>query len=213
MDTVNKILTKFNLKFDDSVRMPIEITNFGRDQLADLFRELGFNIGVEVGVLAGEYSEILLRANPNLKLYGVDPWIPHKGYRDYTRKETLNSKLEEAHLRLDGLNFTFIQKYSMDAVKDFKDETIDFVYIDGDHSFQSVTNDIAEWTWKVKKGGIIAGHDYSKHDNVYTNCHVYQVVNAYTDAIRLRPWFVLGSKEFKPGVIRDKARSWMIVKL
>jgi glycosyltransferase involved in cell wall biosynthesis len=62
----------------------------------------------------------------------------------------------------------------MQAVTDFADESLDFVYIDGNHQLKYVVEDIVEWTKKIKKGGIIAGHDY-----IYTNprtvagiCHV-----------------------------------------
>lgn len=46
----------------------------------------------------------------------------------------------------------------MAAAPDFKPESLDFVYIDGDHKFKYVAEDISEWFWK--KGGMIAGHDY-----------------------------------------------------
>ena len=50
----------------------------------------------------------------------------------------------------------------MDAVKDFKDESLDFVYIDANHGYESTKEDIREWSKKVKKGGIVSGHDYVK---------------------------------------------------
>lgn len=212
MNTAMLDLLQNKFKLDFSQKLPIEIPDFGRNQLADLFKELNFNLGVEVGVSQGHYSKILIQANPDLKLYGVDPYEPHSGYRDYTHQTTFNRLNETAHQQLDQFtNYTFVPKYSMEAVKDFTDNSLDFVYIDGDHSFQSVTNDIAEWSKKVRKGGIISGHDYARQkDNA--RVHVVQVVNAYTSAWNIRPWFVLGRQAKGEGLIRDDIRSWMWVK-
>lgn len=212
MDTLTHILNKFQLSFDDTKRMPLEIRDFGRDDMARLFNELGFKTGVEIGVRDGGYSLTLCQAIPGVRLYGVDPYIPLKGYRDHTRKETFDRFYNEAHGKLDGyLNYTFIRELSMDALKYFADNSLDFVYIDGNHDFQNATNDIVEWGKKVRRGGIISGDDYFKHKG-RARIHVYQVVNAYTDAEHIRPWFVLGTKEMIEGEVRDHGRSWMWVK-
>ena len=47
-----------------------------------------------------------------------------------------------------------------DAVKDIEDSSLDFVHIDGDHSYDFVMQDIILWGRKVRIGGIISGHDY-----------------------------------------------------
>jgi len=90
----------------------------------------------------------------------------------------------------------------MDAVKVFDDESLDFIFIDGNHSFEFVTNDIAEWGKKVKKGGIISGHDYFRsRSGIYI--HVKDVVNGWTYSHKIDPWFVLEG---------NKNKSWMWVK-
>lgn len=212
MSTLSYILSKFKISFDDKTPMPIEIANVGRSDLAKLLHDLDFKIGVEVGVAAGEYSEILCNLNPQMKLYGIDPFLPHRGYRDYTRESTFRKLQEDAHMRLDKFpNYQFVKKFSLEAVNDFPDSSLDFVYIDANHNFQNAANDIVEWSKKVKVGGIISGHDYLRHRH-QQNIHVYQVVNAYTDAYRIRPWFVLGSQKRIRGEVRDVPRSWMWVK-
>lgn len=212
MNTIDYIITKFNIGFDDKTPMPIEIANVGRNNLAGLLRDLDFKIGVEVGVAAGEYSEILCNLNPQMKLYGIDPFLPHRGYRDYTRESTFRKLQEDAHTRLDKFpNYQFVKKFSLEAVNNFLDSSLDFVYIDANHNFQNIANDIVEWSKKVKVGGIISGHDYHHHRQ-QQNIHVYQVVNGFTDAYRIRPWFVLGSQKRIRGEIRDVPRSWMWVK-
>lgn len=212
MNTLDLILDKFHRSLGETTRMPLEIPNYGRDNMAQLFRELGFKVGVEVGVRNGNYSETLMKANPDLILWGVDPYEPHKGYRDHVRKETFQGFEKEAHDKLDKYDsYTFIRDYSHNAVHQFEDNSIDFVYIDGDHSFYNATQDIELWSAKVRTGGIVSGDDYFKHKG-NARIHVYQVVNGYTDAWKIRPWFVVGTKEVIEGEIRDHGRSWMWVK-
>jgi len=69
-------------------------------------------------------------------------------------------KFEEAKLRLAPYKTTIVRKLSTDAAMDFGDESLDFVYIDADHSYNAVKEDIAAWAPKVRRGGIVAGHDY-----------------------------------------------------
>ena len=61
---------------------------------------------------------------------------------------------------------TIIRKASVQAAKQFKNASLDFVFIDGSHDTDSVCADIDAWIPKVKAGGIIAGHDYKTHREV-----------------------------------------------
>lgn len=215
MNTLDHILNKFGLSFDDRTPMPIEIPNVGRDSLAGWLHELDFKTGVEVGVAAGEYSEILCKANPQMKLSGIDPFRPYRGYRDYTRPSTFAKLYGDAKGRLAKFpNYEFIEQFSMDALKDFADESLDFVYIDANHQEPFVTQDIAQWYKKIKAGGIIAGHDYtSPRGSGGAPLHdVKSAVQAYTNKNDIKPWFVLGTFAIVRGEIRDSARSWMWVK-
>ena len=102
----------------------------------------------------------------------------------------------------------------MEAAEDFKDESLDFVYIDANHEFRYIAEDLAEWTKKVRKGGIVAGHDYFfvKTGTGAQIWHVAYVLKAYIAAFGIKNWYILGSKHEKPGEKRDKWRSWMFVK-
>ncbi len=205
METLKYILNKFNLSFDQFSHMPLEIPNFGRNQLAQLFMELSFTIGAEIGVERGEYSEILLSSNPNLVLYSIDPWRAYRGYRDHTRQEKLDKFYSETIDRLFRFqNRSIILKnFSLDIVKDVVDESLDFVYLDGNHDFYNVTADIHHWLPKIRPGGILVGHDYTEQSEL-SNTHVYEVVNAYTDAYMIHPWFVFG--------LDNEPKNWMWVK-
>jgi len=129
-----------------------------RLELARHFAELGFKSGAEIGVAEGRYSEILCQNIPGLKLIAVDNWDSYR-----TTRRTLTNKMTGEELtgeRLAPYNATIIKKPSLDAVKDIPDESLDFVFIDADHTYQAVKNDIREWSKKVRKGGIVSGHDY-----------------------------------------------------
>lgn len=208
--TLQKVVEKYNLDINQEL-MPIEIPNIGRDQLPALFHELGFTVGVEVGVLKGCYAEQFLQANGALKLYAVDPWARTDGFLDFSNR-TLEKSYRSARKRLDKYNCEIIRKTSMQALDDFQDESLDFVYLDGDHSFKSVVLDICGWIKKIKVGGIISGHDYRRYVDEHRS-HVPQAVVGYTESYNIKPWFVLGRKHTtEPDEIRDKERSWMWIK-
>lgn len=202
------------MKLKDAIKQsgrPFEIPDASRDDLPQLFTELGFKVGAEIGVKEGEYSEIICRSG--LKLYGIDPYLKYDDYVEPETQESLNQAMEKAANRLKSYDFTQIRKTSMGALDEFPDESLDFVYIDGNHSFKFVTEDIFEWSKKVKKGGIIAGHDYvylgslDKHQ-----VHTKYVVEAYTKAFGITSWFVIGRKEKVKGEKRDPYRSWFWMK-
>ena len=121
-----------------------------RIELAKHFAALGFTTGAEIGVCHGRYSEILCRTNPKMKLLAVDNWRRNSTHRSYAI----------AYRRLKDLNVTIDRRSSMDAVGDVADESLDFVFIDADHKYTSVCDDIREWAKKVRIGGIVSGLDY-----------------------------------------------------
>jgi len=94
----------------------------------------------------------------------------------------------------------------MDALHYFRNESLDFVYIDGDHAFRYVAEDIYEWNWKVRKGGIVAGHDYrANRGGIEKNINqVGPVVDAYVKAFKIKNWYLVGDK--------DHASSWFWIK-
>lgn len=209
MDTLDYIAKKFDLNINQ--KPPIHILNINRVVTAQTLHELGFKVGAEIGVAKGDHARILCQNNPGVKLYGIDPWVGYQNYPDYTG-ETLSNYYEEAKVKLEPYGCILIRKFSMDAVKDFEDESLDFVYIDGAHDFKNVTDDVYEWSKKVRSGGIVFGHDYKRSSNPKVIQHVVDVINGYTYALGIRPWFVLGTEGPRDGVFREGTRSWMWVK-
>lgn len=211
MKTLDYLKGRFHLKSYPQ-RMPVEVPGFGRTCLARMFAELSFTEGVEIGVKEGDYSFELLAQNPGLHLRSVDPWLVRDGYRDKRGQEVFDGYEAKARAKLSafGERSTIIKGFSVDVARSLPDASVDFVYIDGHHSFQAATNDIAEWLPKIRTGGIISGHDYARYRNGFDN-KAKEVVDAWTAAYQIKPWFVLGRKEKTPGEIRDQHRSFLWV--
>ena len=116
-------------------------------------------VGVEVGVFRGEMSEWLLKLHPRLKLYMVDPWKGNAQPRHRKRQEQLRA---EAATRTSFAQERreIVARPSLEAASDFADGSLDFVFIDGDHTHDAVVRDIEAWLPKVKPEGVFGGHDY-----------------------------------------------------
>ena len=183
------------------------IDNFTRTDFAKLLAILGMNIGVEIGVFEGWYSRVLLDANPKLKLYCIDPWQPMPEYGD------MEIAYETTIRYLDKTNAQIIRKTSLDSLQQFEDNSIDFVYIDGDHALEAATNDIVNWEKKVRCGGIVSGHDYEDYWTPFAKQYrVKEAVNKFVEDNNISPWFIFdGRADYSKGKKRIP-KSWMWVK-
>lgn len=209
MQTLLYILSKYHIP-DASKK--VEIPDMNRLDLARLFEELGFKTGVEVGTERGVYAKELLERAPSVHLHCVDPWKAYHGYREHVSQEKLDGFYLETVERLKRYNAMIIREFSLKAADIFANNSIDFVYIDGNHAYEHVVADLAAWVPKVKKGGIVAGHDYLKRVNPEYLMGVVPAVDGWCDAYQVEPLFIVGSKEIKESERRDKQRSWFFVK-
>lgn len=170
-----------------------------RNDLAKLFRGVGAEIGVERGV----FSKHICKKNPRTKLYLIDPWVAYTGYRDHVSQEKLDRFYEETCIRMGPYNSQIIRKYSIQAMGDFQDDSLDFVFIDANHDYNHCLEDIKGWYKKVKKGGIVSGHDYIRRKGQE---HLYGVKQAVQD-------FCQQNNISKLIIYRgDSSPSWMFVK-
>lgn len=174
-----------------------------RTGLLDLFKEKGFKIGVEVGTDRAGYAKNILERMPGVELYTIDPYLPYNEGDEV--KDTLKMiEIEnEARSVLSKFpNSTLIVDTSMNVVKAFHDNSLDFVFIDGNHEYEYVYEDIVEWTKKLKPGGIIAGHDYKEDaDKKYG---VIEAVNRYVEENNIDPLYLLKKGGF--------VTCWMFIK-
>ena len=122
---------------------------------------------VEIGTWTGDFAEALLKSTQCKTLVCVDPY---KFFNDFSYRDSMNLKLHadaekrfvSAKTRLEKVGNRRVQmlrKLSMDAVPDFEDASLDFVYIDGNHEYKYALEDILAWYPKIKPGGILAGDD------------------------------------------------------
>lgn len=127
----------------------------------------GLKTGIEVGVAFGGHAEAILTQAAVLKLYGVDGYHHRPDYHDpmnwpQPEFDRLYERMLQRMTKF-GDRFTPIRKDSEQAVADVPG-LVDFVYIDADHSYEAVVDDLCRWAPKVRPGGIIGGHDYG-HPN------------------------------------------------
>ena len=179
------IQKKYNL--DLSQPSPIKIPIDKYRGFPSLLAELGYKVGAEIGVNKGKYSKWLaykLRKNKP-KLFLVDPYVTYEDNGYYASQEYQDACFAEAQARVAQFNCEFIRKPSAEAVKDFNDGSLDFVYIDGNHQYEYVVEDIAQWSKKVKKGGIVSGHDYSPY-----MFQVKAALDGWVKSKKIKPWFL-----------------------
>lgn len=129
--------------------------------IPNILNKKNYNVGVEIGVLRGEFSKTILN-NWGGKLYMVDVWRNIENYVDknnHSEIEKIYSDCIENTSEFAHRSF-MLRMDSNEAVNLFNDNSLDFVYIDANHSYDGVLNDLKLWYPKVKEGGLISGHDY-----------------------------------------------------
>ena len=116
--------------------------------------------GVEIGTAAGLNACSIL-SNLNIKhLYCIDPYESYTdGDGRYKTRQPVEDKANN-RLRRFGNKVTIIKGYSTDVISSIPDN-LDFLYIDGNHSYESVKKDLELYYPKVQPGGIIGGHDFT----------------------------------------------------
>ena len=106
-------------------------------------------LGIEIGCLYGDFAAGILSKLPNLRLISIDPMPQY--LMVYSKIIKPDSVIEE--------RFNLIQATSDEAIR-FLRRDYDFVFIDGDHSYEQTRKDILNYWQVVKKGGLLCGHNY-----------------------------------------------------
>lgn len=157
-------------------------TKSNRVTLVEILKELNFTKGAEVGVEKGKFSEYMLKNIPNLHLICVDPWAPYH----VNTQDREDRFYEETLERLKGLDAEVMRMPSIDASRKIANNSLDFVYIDALHDFDSVMVDMILWYPKVRTGGVFCGHDFFNHYQF----GVIDAVRAFTVAHNVTPWYI-----------------------
>jgi len=130
--------------------------------LNSICKEFPFGKGVEVGTFKGEFSREIIKEWLGV-LYMVDVWRPlGDEYLDASNHAQHASAYAETMENIKGSeDFGVMIRATSEVAADiFANESLDFVYIDANHAYDFVKQDIALWYPKVKKGGYLGGHDY-----------------------------------------------------
>jgi len=142
-----------------------------------VFVELGSWQGDSISYLTRQIKEY--QNMENVKIYSIDLFedTPCKIMRKkYSNKVDHIRHIYEYNLAINQVrdNIITIKKDTALSANDFENNSVDFCFLDASHDYQSAIQDLKAWYPKIKKGGIISGHDYDKH-------HKEGIINAVDD--------------------------------
>ena len=118
--------------------------------IGDIIENNFLTIGAELGVENGENILYLKNRFPNLYIIGVENFSDKPSLKRFKQNEENIKKCLNKFYVID----------TIEASKLLKNESLDYVFIDADHTYNGVKQDIIHWEPKVRKGGFIIGHDY-----------------------------------------------------
>lgn len=116
---------------------------------------------IEIGSYMGESTMLFAASGLFEKIYSIEP---HDGIEEFNERENITwvEVVNEYELNTRYFdNIELISDYSYNVVDRFDDNSIDFIYIDGRHDYESVKRDLELYLPKLKNNGIIGGHDYN----------------------------------------------------
>ena len=136
----------------------------------NILKNVPHSIGCEIGVHTGDTSIVLLEGLPTIKKYhAIDPWESYikydgKKYRKpghkYIKSWSKALRHFKSRIKKFGKKIIVHQMTSVEASKKIEDESLDWVFIDANHDYEYIKENLEIWSKKVKSGGIISGHDY-----------------------------------------------------
>jgi len=149
------------------------------------------NVAIEIGVWRGDFTHTINTVLKPSRTIGIDPYLLYEGYSDkpdayednnsdsveYANQKNLDSLYNLVKKRSLEESWELIREKSLNAVNDWEDKSVDFVYLDANHKYEQVLEDIEAWWPKIKPGGILSGHDFLKGSKV----EKYGVIEAVTD--------------------------------
>jgi len=133
------------------------------DLVMHLFSEQETIVGLEIGVASGWTMNHFLQNLSNLQLTGIDPYVGYMDGHIQITQELLDAQYLAAQDNISDFapRGKILRGYSQDFVNSFEDKSLDYIFIDGDHSYEGALRDCELFFPKIKSNGIFAGHDWS----------------------------------------------------
>lgn len=121
---------------------------------------------VEIGVRFGRNSKYVLNNYDISEIYLIDPYCELPYLTNIFNKKSVqeHKKTAKADLKPFEDKCVWLEDFSQNVVDQFENESIDIIYIDGDHSYDAVIRDLELYYPKIKKGGLVIGDDYNEKD-------------------------------------------------
>jgi hypothetical protein len=149
---------------------------------------------IEIGTFRGGNALNTLQKLPTIeKMYLIDPWEEYKEYKEKnkTTKNLLSAYQKTIKVLKKYKDKTiFIKKFSDDALDNIQ-EKVDFIYIDGNHSYEFVKKDMINYWEKLKDGGVMAGHDIGLKDVSKAFCEFVNEKNIMNPIISIMDWIIV----------------------
>lgn len=153
------------------------------DKLSNIIKAFEVKTMIEIGVgKADNAIQILLKEPKDFKYIGIDPYEHYADYNNDVNSTYLrlaanwSTAFERLKPYIDKGVVELISMRSHLAVDKFEDQSVDLIFIDGNHSYKAVKQDLELYWPKLKNGGVMTGHDYG--DPNFPG--VVQAVNEFT---------------------------------
>lgn len=164
-----------------------------------------FGNAVEIGVCQGAFAHGVLKIWNCNQYVMVDPWRS-QNQKVYKEKHD-NVDFDGAYKACVDLtkqfpNATTLRMLSLNAAAKFPENHFDWVYIDGNHCYEAVMQDLDAWYPKLKTGGVFSGHDFYTDTNWPHWCEVKKAVMEWLPK----------HNYMMDDVHRMKCSSWMLIK-
>jgi len=177
-----------------------------REDFADFLNRRGLvGEAVEVGVFRGEFAKAFLDRWKGKILHLVDAWchLPHRDIsnvsdadHEQNLQQTKQNLVEHKH------RYVIHRSTSADAVRCFQDDSLDFAYLDANHAYDAISEDIRLWYPKVKPGSVLAGHDCLDGELPEGDFGVKHAVTEFEEAMGIQAQITT----------KDRWPSWYVVK-
>ena len=161
----------------------------------NFIRSNDIKIMAEIGVFRGDFACSVLEACDLIeKYYFIDPWRhlsawnKPRNFDDNLFQEIYNEAIEKTNFAAQKR--VVLRGKTTEVIDEIPDNSLEFVYIDGDHTLRGITIDLILAYPKIKKGGIIGGDDFCRtiwqHDPSFEPTLVFPFVVYFAEAMNMR---------------------------